>query len=226
VLFRSIEGDGTGAAAIAHVINGKINKIEVTNYGIGYRWARVSFDNGGGTGAIARAVMAPYGGHGKDPITGMFARRLMFYSNVSKDTNQGFNVNNDFRQLGIIKNPRKFGQYGNLASTLASACYVVTGFVDINSFAADMNLRLGDINGPLFRIVSLTSTGLLLQSLENAVPVVGNVFLNPTGNTFSASGVSPPTADKYSGHLLFIDNKIAFTPTADQNVTLRTVINF
>jgi hypothetical protein len=170
--------------------------------------------------------MAPYGGHGKDPITGMFARRLMFYSNVSKDTNQGFTVNNDFRQLGIIKNPRQFGQYGNLASTLASACYVVTGIIDINNFTQDMQVNLGTSTGALFRIVALTTTGVLLQSLENAVPAVGNVFINSAGNTFSASGVTSPSADKYSGNLLFIDNKIAFTPTADQNVTLRTVINF
>jgi len=222
----TIEGDGTGAAAIAHVLNGKIDKIEVINYGLGYRWARVSFPAGGGTGAVARAIMAPFGGHGKDPITGMFAKRLMFYSNVSKDTNQGFTVNNDFRQLGIIKNPRQFGAYGNLASSLASACYVVTGFIDVNSFSQDMQVNMGTADGALFRIVALTTTGVLLQSLENATPIVGSVFINAAGNTFSASGVSAPTADKYSGNLLFIDNKIAFTPTADQNVTLRTVINF
>jgi len=169
---------------------------------------------------------APYGGHGKDPITGMFAKTLMFYSNVSKDTNQGFTVNNDFRQLGIIKNPRQFGAYGNLASSLASACYVITGFMDTTNFAQDMSVNLGLSTGPLFRIVALTSTGCLLQSLDNAVPAVGNVFLNAAGNTFSASGVTPPNADKYSGNMLFIDNKVAFTPTADQNVTLRTVIHF
>lgn len=222
----TITGDGTGAAATAHVLNGKVNKIEVTNYGSGYRWCKVAFDQGSGTGAVGRGVIAPYGGHGKDPITGMFAKTLMFYSNVSKDTNQGFNVNNDFRQLGIIKNPRQFGQYGNLASTLASACYVVTAFIDTTNFTQDMTVNLGSATGPLFRIVSLTSTGVLLQSLDNAVPAVGNVFINAAGNTFSASGVTTPNADKYSGHLLFIDNKVAFTPTADQNVTLRTVIHF
>jgi hypothetical protein len=67
---------------------------------------------------------------------------------------------------------------------------------------------------------------MLLQSLDNYVPVVGTVFVNPDGVTFSSSGVTPPTADKYSGHILFIDNKQAFTPTADQTVTLRTVIKF
>ena len=89
-----------------------------------------------------------------------------------------------------------------------------------------MLIRLGDANGPRFRIVSKTTTGMLVQSIDNAVPQVGNIFLNPNSVAFSASGVTPPTADKYSGHLLFIDNKQAFTPTADQTVTLRTVIKF
>ena len=222
----TITGDGTGAAATAHVSNGRISKIEVTNYGTGYRWCKVAFDQGSGVGAVGRGIMAPFGGHGKDPITGMFANTLMFYSNVSKDTNQGFVVNNDFRQLGIIKNPRQFGQYGNLASINASGCYVISGFIDTTNFSQDMPVYLGSSTGPLFRIVSLTSSGALVQSIDNAIPVVGNVFLNAAGNTFSASGVTPPTADKYSGHMLFIDNKVAFTPTADQNVTLRTVIHF
>jgi hypothetical protein len=222
----TITGDGTGASAMARVVNGRVNKIEVLNYGLGYRYANVAFNQGGGQGAVARAIMAPYGGHGKDPITGMFAKKLMFYSNISKDTNQGFTVNNDFRQLGLIKNPRKFGAFGNLASSLASACYVIAGTIDINNFSQDMQVNLGSATGALFRIVALTTTGVLLQSIDNVVPAVGNTFVNAAGNTFSASGVTPPTADKYSGHLLFIDNKVAFTPTADQNVTLRTVINF
>ena len=89
-----------------------------------------------------------------------------------------------------------------------------------------MLIRQASLTGPRFRIVSVTSTGMLVQSLDNAVPAIGNMFLNPNSVTFSASGVTAPTADKYSGHLLFIDNKQAFTPTADQTVTLRTVIKF
>jgi hypothetical protein len=221
----TIEGDGSGAAAHAIVEGGAIKKIVVDSYGTGYRWANVTI-GGSGYGAKARPVRAPYGGHGKDPITGMFTRTLMFYTNISKDTNQGFNVNNDFRQLGIIKNPRMYGSYGNLKSSLASACYVLTGFVDTGTFSQDMLIRLGSSTGSRFRIVALTTTGMLVQSLDNAVPQVGNIFLNPTSNTFAVSGVTAPTVDKYSGHLLFIDNKQAFTPTADQTVTLRTVIKF
>ena len=222
----TVTGDGTGAAATAIVVNGAVSKIVVTNYGLGYRWCKVSFDQGTGTGASARGIMAPYGGHGKDPITGMFAKTLMFYTNVSKDTNQGYAVNNDFRQLGVIKNPRQFGAYGNLATSLGSACYLITGSVDTSNFVPDQSLTLGSSTGARFRIVAVTSNGALVQSLDNAVPIQGSNFYNADGNYFSASGVTNPTVDKYSGNILFIDNKQAFTPTSDQNVTLRTVIHF
>ena len=220
----TIEGDGTGAAAHAIVEGGSIVKVVVDNYGSGYRWCKVTV-GGSGYGAQIRGVAAPYGGHGKDPIVGMFARTLMFYTNISKDTNQGFDVNNDFRQLGIIKNPRQFGSYGNLKNSLASACYVLIGSVP-GAYQQDMLITLGDTDGPRFRIVSISATGMLVQSLDNAAPQVGDIFLNPNSIAFSASGVTAPTADKYSGQLLFIDNKQAFTPTADQTVTLRTIIKF
>jgi hypothetical protein len=102
----------------------------------------------------------------------------------------------------------------------------VIGSVDTGTFTPDMIITQGSATGPRFRIVSVTTTGMLVQSLDNAVPTVGSMLLNPNSVAFSVSGVTAPTADKYSGHLLFIDNKQAFTPTADQTVTLRTVIKF
>ena len=220
----TITGDGTGATAEAVIQNGKIVKLLITNYGIGYRWANVTI-TGNGYGAKARAIITPYGGHGKDSINGLYCRTLMFYTNVSKDKNQGFDVNNDFRQVGIIKNPRQYGNTYKLDSAIGSACYVVTGDINTSNFEQDMIIRLAS-NNTRFRIVNLTSTSALLQSLDNASPVIGGVMVNDNSQTFGVSGVTYPTADKYSGDLLFIDNKQAFTPTQDQTVTLRTVIKF
>lgn len=219
----TIEGDGTGASANATIINGSITKINVTNFGSGYRWAKVTI-SGDGYGASARAVIAPYGGHGKNALNELNARTLMFYSNVSLDRNQGLDVNNDYRQLGIIKAPRKYGSQNYLSSTVASACWAISGIINTTNFPADSIVY--DSNGYRFRIVTNTGTSALIQSLDNIAPMVSSPMTNDANQTFNISQVTPPTIDKYSGDLLFIDNKQAFTPSAEQTVTLRTVIKF
>jgi hypothetical protein len=221
----TIEGDGTGATANAVIgTQGEIKKITITNYGQNYRWARVVI-SGNGFGAKARAVITPYGGHGKFVLNGLFAKTLMFYTNISGDKNQGFNVNNDYRQLGIIKNPAKYDTTNSLTAIAASACWVVSGVISTTFFQPD-DLITESTSGRRFRIVTNTGSSALIQSIDNFVPQIGTTFVNAGGFTFGASAVTPPTADKYSGDLLFIDNKAAFTPTADQSVTLRTVIRF
>jgi hypothetical protein len=229
----TITGDGQDAEAIAIVEDGRVKKIEMTNYGSGYRWANVTISTSGeglGYAATARAVMTPYGGHGKDPINGTYASTLMFYTNISKDKNQGFDVNNDFRQLGIIKHPRKYTHnstdYASFKETLGSACYVFTGNINTSTFSADKELFLNGTSGAKFRIVASTTTGILAQSLDNAEAEIGDVLVDSDGNQFTIGGVTEPTVDKYSGDMLFIDNKQAFTPTEDQTVTLRTVLKF
>lgn len=51
----TITGDGSGATAVANIINGKIDSIEVTNKGSNYTRATVSITGGGGSEASAIA---------------------------------------------------------------------------------------------------------------------------------------------------------------------------
>ena len=226
----TIHGDGIGATATATITGGKITKITVTNQGSGYTYATVEI-GGNGYAATARAVISPYGGHGKDAYEELFARTLMFYSNVSRDKNQGFDVNNDYRQVGIIKNLRSYNATTRYSSNLGSACYAIGGAINTNLFEKDMLLTCPrTINDEIvqvrYRIVSLNSTGALIQDLDNSTPQVSDILTNENSQYFAVSAVSPPTVDKYSGDLLFIDNKAGFTPSADETVTIRTVIKF
>ena len=85
------------------------------------------------------------------------------------------------------------------------------------------------MGGPRYRIISVNSDGALLQSVDNHTPSVGDVFVNVTPNKtglFITTALTNPTVDKYSGDLLFIDNKEAFTPSDEQTVALRTIIKF
>jgi hypothetical protein len=228
----TITGDGTGAVATATVVNGAVTKLNMTSYGSGYRYANVVI-SGTGYGAKARAIISPFGGHAKEALNNFYARTLMFYSNISQDKNQGFDVNNDYRQVGIIKNPRTYAATTRYASATGSACFVLEADFDPAQFVKDMMLTTPRVvDGVTFyrkyRIVTenTTGTGLLVQSLDNDPPQVADVMTNINNQFFTVKAVGDPSVDKYSGDMLFIDNKAGFTPSADETVTLRTVIKF
>jgi hypothetical protein len=232
VAVVSIEGDGTGATAEAVVNNttGRITKINITNPGRNYTYANVTV-TGNGFGAKLRAIMSPYGGHGKNSPDELFARTLMFYSNVSTDLNQGISINNDYRQVGIIKNPRIYGDQIRFQSNVGSACFIVEALVNTTSFPPDENIFVTRTIGSQsyarrYRVVSSSPSNILLQSLDNDTPLINDTFVNSSGQTFTVNSVGNPTVDKYSGQMMFIDNKAGFTPSADETVTLRTVIRF
>jgi len=227
-----VQGDGVGATATATISSatGRITKIVITNPGFGYTFANIVIV-GNGYGASARAIMSPFGGHGKNAPDELFSRTLMFYSNVSNDLNQGVAVNNDYRQLGIIKNPRGYELDTRFVGVIGSACFIVEGNINTTQFPRDTDLTVSrTINGDTFerryRIVASSSSSALLQSLDNDTPQINDIFTNPASQSFTASSVGNPTVDKYSGQMMFIDNKAGFTPSDDETVTLRTVIQF
>lgn len=350
----SIEGDGEGATATATIdpLTNAIVKINITNRGSGYSYANVKV-TGNGNGASLRAIISPFGGHGKNCPEELFARSLMFYSNISNDLNQGVVVANDYRQAGIIKNPRVFDGNEIHQGTIGSACYVIQSPIDMadpmytwiagmtieaksyiwtngrvyrvinpgvatnvapthtsgianngtaslqyvtnstyqnifNNFAKDddlyiertktlgyhweptISVTLGDFlwysdriytvvasgitssipptstvapetNGSAtltyvgstkakkrYRVVSVSAENALVQSLDNDVPLINDIFIktNETTNNFTVTSVGLPTVDKYSGQLMYIDNKQGFTPSSDETITLRTIIQF
>ena len=232
----TINGDGTGATATATLdsASGRIVKINITNPGENYTFADVVIA-GNGTAAKCRAVISPFGGHGKNSPDELFARTLMFYSNVSTDLNQGVAINNDYRQVGIIKNPRKFESDLRFNETIGSACYIIGATINPAQIIRDDNLTITRSVGGVsferrYRVVSISSSYALVQSLDNDSPSINDTFTlvtsDPSPPSFTALSVGLPTVDKYSGQLMFIDNKAGFTPSADETVTLRTVLRF
>lgn len=235
-----IEGDGSGATAEADIdtTSGRITRIRVTDVGQDYTYAIIHI-TGNGHAGTARGVIAPYGGHGRNSPDELFARTLMFYANVSTDLNQGIAVNNDYRQIGIIKNPRVYDDDIRFKEALGSTCYVIepSGTFDQSKFPRDSAISLnrlenGEISNKKYRVISTTSNSILIQSLNNDIPSINDTWQNDeqaaeiNGATFTATSVGLPQVDKYSGQMMFIDNKAGFTPSADETVTLRTVLKF
>ena len=231
----TIEGDGTGATATASVANGKLSGVTVTNVGTGYTYANVIIgepNHPEGIQAKVRAIVSPVEGHGKNAVEELGASDISLFSSISAELNQGFTVENDYRQLGILKNPQQFGTNKRLNSVLGSACYSINAS---GSDGSDIELDsvILDANDKRFRVVAVetgnSSCLLLLQSIDNAELALSQNLFYTVGQqtvTLAINNLIAPTANKYTGSMLFIDNRNAFQPNAEQTVAMKTAIRF
>jgi hypothetical protein len=225
----NITGDGEGAAAEATFnANGEIDKINITNYGTGYSYATATI-TGNGEGAILRPIIAPKGGHGSNAPDELLADTIAFYASFENEKISGFEFDNDYRQIGIIKNLASSGSlYNKFNNILGSACYGVetlTPFVATN-FPLDSKVVTSG-GTKEFRIVSNVEGKFILQSLDGSVVLPGDtLYTEDLSNNFIVTGVTNPNINKFSGEMLYIDNKLAFTPSDQQFVVFRTFIKF
>lgn len=68
----------------------------------------ITVEGGGGTGASLRPIVhKDSGGFGFDPRKDLNSSALMYAARIIGDEYKIFNVTNDFRQVGLIKNPLK-----------------------------------------------------------------------------------------------------------------------
>lgn len=227
-----IEGDGTGCVAETVVEDvgetaGVITKIRIITPGSGYTRASVTINGDKVDQAYCRAIISPVKGHGSNAVKELFATDLSFSTTVIKGLNQGFNIENEYRQLGLIKNLSVYDSNLRYTDFTGSACFVIAG--DFSEGAEDDQL-ITDEGGNRYRVVAATITNLLVQAIDNTSLAVGDVVNYANGRTPTASydvtltSVIEPSIDKYSGEMLFIDNRAAFKPTTDQTVSIKTSI--
>ncbi len=130
--YAPVLGDGqvSGTESVVKIVvtAGAIESTEVVVNGAGYTYASIALDDGatvggikyglyaeqalttartgvGGTGAL-EVVLPPQGGHGADFELELNAKRVMTNIRLTYAEGSGdFPVNNDFRRIGIIKDP-------------------------------------------------------------------------------------------------------------------------
>jgi len=225
-----IVGDGSGATARAVFSRGGVSRVVVVNKGSGYTWARVEISYVSGIGTtppLARAIISPVNGHGSDAVKELFAKRFMISTGIPLGLNQGFTSKNKYRQTGLIKNPLRYSMGLRATDTDLSSCYVVTSDFTLDEVPEDKVLIDGD--GNRFIVVSpplveSDKVSVLVASLSST-PIREGVILFVDGVPHRVFSVINPTVDKFSGELLFVDNRQAFLPTIDQVIMISSVIS-
>lgn len=220
----TIVGDGTGATATATISGGNVTGIIVTATGSGYTWAEVQITNGGvaSNGATAKAIISPFAGHGADATAELGGYQVLVNGKLIYDENGAFTISNDYRRLGLLKNPTLTGTNGTRATaadydqttrlTFNSVSgtefvqdEVVTGstsnatgvVIDWNSTTSVLRLSL--VSGtfiPGETIVGADASGVLLTYTATATSGTTNTIVLPNG----ASSVN----DTYTGQTILI----------------------
>jgi len=229
----TITGSGSGCTATAVLTDQILTDIIVDTPGSGYENAVVTITGGGGANATARAVIGPKGGFGYDARNELRAHYVAINKVFNGDESGAIVSTNDFRQIALLKNP-----VDNATSAIATGTiYDTTTQLTVTTgttFAVNAEIE-GTVSGAKAIVVEYDATNGIIYVNQNAstgyeafdVATPDLIRLSSEssgGETLSAIGV--PDLDKYSGEMLFLENRTAVSRGADQIETIRLVIAF
>jgi len=227
----TISGDGSGASAYANVVTGAIDKVNLISGGSNYGFASVTISANSGTSAVAVAPAPPYGGHGANPVEELLAHNIMMNVKLTGTESNTFIVNNDFRVVGILKNPLLAnGAQAN------SSVYDLTTKLTLTSVSGTFQndeLVSGGTSGASARILQFANTNASGNAGILSISTITGSFSNTetvTGNTSSItatiSGINQRDLQDASGKILYIENRPPVTRASDQIEDIKLIIRY
>ena len=245
----TVQGNGSNAAATATISGGQVVKVEVAdssdaslkiaNFGSGYDYANVEVSGGSPTKPVkVRPILANSGGLGHDATIDFKASAIMFNAKPSGTETLDFVIGQDFRQVGLIKNPQvdSAGHGGNGVSTAFTSstgrALKALNFSAVNTEFGEDKTILGATSGAKAFIDKDSGNSVFYHQNDdtgfksfqagetvNETDGTGEGVLDSAGAFETTFEVNPHT-----GELLYIDNRSAVTRSADQTEDIKIVI--
>jgi len=239
-----ITGDSGATAAIratAHVSNtfgGQVRKITIVTNGRSYSFANVviTANTTYGSGAAAQAVISPRGGHGSNARNELNAKDLMLSISVSGGESNTFPTNNDFRTVGIIRDPKlRSGPSAN--ASVIDQCHRIVLQNVTGDYTAD-EVVTGGTSGAKARVVYFANTNAakskgILRVIRLSTNGIGQGFAQTETLTSASSGVTAtiinavkPAIRENTGDVLYIESNPPIVRKPDQLEEFRFVVTF
>ena len=242
----TIHGDGNSGTVDIVITSGSISSVVINNVGTGYTFASIdltTYEDSTITTVNANLdpIISPTTGHGADNNKELGGVFVMVNTTLSGIEGSGdFIVNNDFRQVGLIKNPKESSS-GALATSTTLSCLkslVVVGF-GVTDFVID-EIITGSATGGIGYVADFDSgTGVLkyIQQSETGygLSTDGDIDIfsatsTITGTTSGASGtvssVLPPEILEYSGDIIYVENRMPIPRATDQQENIKLIVEF
>jgi len=234
--YAAIDGDGTGGVVEILASGGSIVKqgsagTNVTTTGSGYTFGNVDLtdvyetsaltvsDNiGSGTGGAVVPIISPKGGHGKDAVAELGGHYVMMNTKLEQAEGDDVTVANDFREVGIVKDPYNFGTTTiSSASTRRQSLAIKMASAPSVAFEIDEKVTQST-TGAVGRVVEWDATNNILYILQERFADYG---IAASGNQVAFSGANTITGASSSAAAIP-------SATASENVTLAggTVLTF
>ena len=257
-----IRGDGTGGIASVTISSGAIATATVTTAGSGYTFAYIrdadiitaTNAGGAGSGANLNVIIPPKGGHGSNAVKelgGFFV--MLNKSLVGVEGTSDIGVGNDFRRIGLLRDPTNFGTTTVASATTRRQIYAVKFASVSGTFTADEEINQAS-TGAVGKVVEFDSTNLILYYYQTRFPDCGidsNANLTAfsganaiTGQSSSASatpdtsnsntvngvefssGYANPELAYDSGDIIYVEERSPITRASDQTENVKLIIEF
>lgn len=240
-----IDGDGTGAVAVAAVSAGKITSVRMLSYGSGYTRASATvvgalfgfFPNDPESRDVAaslKVVISPKGGHGSNIYSELKCRHLGISATITSIDNENVPSVGSYAKVGLVKSPSFTS--GFTGTTLDNRV-VLTSSDNNNAVTIGSVITQGNVSGilsekrtvvpevgdPLYKFYITDYQGAYSETFSAEV---GNNTITTDAGIFEINTVDNSPYVDGSGDVLFISDLTPITRTADRFEQIRIVIDF
>jgi len=257
-----IRGDGSSGICSVTISSGAIASAAVTTAGTGYTYAYIrnadiiagTNAGGAGSGGNLNVFIPPKGGHGKNAITELGGFYVMINKSLTgAEGTSDIGVGNDFRRIGLIRDPYNYGTTTVASATTRRQIHAAVFSSVSGTFTADEEINQAS-TGAVGKVIEYDSTNKILYWYQTRFPDVGtdsdgnltafsganaitgqsssaaatpNTSNSTTTNAVVfASGYSTPELAFDSGDIIYVEERSPITRASDQTENIKLIIEF
>ena len=245
---QTLRGDGSSATFTVVIDGGSVLSVTGVNAGTGYTFADCNLDNISGIGtpstsAIIVPIIGPKGGHGYNAMEELGGFYVMTNTSIAGTAGSGdFVVDQDFRRIGVVRDPFDFGTTTICTADTRQALKNVTFSGTPGVFTND-EVITGGTSGAKGIVVDFDATTKILKYIQtewtgvkttagatqqDLVAFAASEIITGanSGSTGTVSTVNNPEIEYYSGDSIYVENRAPITRASDQTENIKLIIEF
>ncbi len=225
----NITGDGTGASAYTMVSNtNSIASIVPITRGANYSRANLTIEAGAGlgSGATGTPLIAPIGGHGSNPIEELYAFNAVVNVTLAGNESNTFTTRNEYRTVGIVSD----SLLASNGAVATNSVYDLTTRLGITSHTGvfqNDEVITGQTSGATARVVEFVgNTSMRINNVVGTFANTESITGSSTLFTGNINSITNPLIRRYSGEVVYYENRPPISRNEQQTEFLKLIVKF